>query len=174
VSHAVSSAPAGHWPPPPLLLPLLLLPVRPHCEAQLFPAHVARAPNAVFVCSHSVQVPSVLQLSSQVTQVESLLHTVAWAQHCAARQFAHVEVAVMAGHEPPPLEDPVPELEQLPPDDVEPTPMPPPIPPPPDEPQLLLPPLEEEHPKTARAATTADAPKRPMIRFISEAPVLAR
>jgi len=82
VSHAVSSAPAGHWPPPPLLLPLLLLPpVSPHCEAQLFPAHVARAPNAVSVCSHSAQVPSVLQLLSHVTQVESLLHAVAWAQH---------------------------------------------------------------------------------------------
>jgi len=84
----------------------------------------------------------------------------------------------MAGHEPPPPpleEDPVPELEQLPPDDVEPPPMPPPIPPPPpDEPQFPLLPLEEEHPKTARAATTADAPKRPMIRFIGEAPVLAR
>jgi hypothetical protein len=74
----VSPAAAGQDPPPPLLLPLpLLLLVAPHCDAQLFSPHVTRAANAVSLCSHSVQLPSVPQVSSHVTQLASLLHAVA-------------------------------------------------------------------------------------------------
>ena len=173
VVHAESPAAAGQEPPPPLLLPLPLpLLVTSHGVAQLLSPHVMRAAYAESLCSHCAQFPSVSQVCAHVTQVESLSHAVAWAQHWAAMHIAQVVVAVTAGHEPPPLLDPLPELVQLPDDD--PPPIPPPIPPPPDEPQLLLPPLEEEHPKTARAATTADAPTRPIIRFIGEAPVLAK
>jgi hypothetical protein len=176
VSHVVSPAAGGQEPVvPPLLLPLLLLlVVMPHAVAQLFSPQVARAPNAVSEVSHSVQLPSVSQSLSQVTQVASSLQAVAWGQQLCARHMAQVEVAVMAGHEPPPLEVlPVllvlPELEQLPDDEPPPMPpMPPPIPPP-DDPHVLLPPLEEEHPKTANAAATAHAPKRPRTRFIGDA-----
>jgi hypothetical protein len=122
----------------------------PHCEAQLFVAHVSRLANAAFVWAHCVQLAP-LHESSHVTQAWSLLHAVAWVQQLWPRQFAQVEVAVMAGHDAP-LELPPEELEQLP-DDVEPPPMPPPSPPL-DEPQLLLPPLEDEHPMTTAVAAT--------------------
>jgi hypothetical protein len=149
VSHAVSVADGWHVPPPPLLLPLPLPLPEPHCTSQLFVAQAVRFVNAVSAVAH-VQ-PSDVQSSSHVTHAWSLLHAVAWVQHCWARHVAQVEVAVMAGHEPPPpLEL---ELEQLP--EVDPPPIPPPIPPPLDEPQLLLPPLDDEHPMIASAATTA-------------------
>ncbi len=91
------------------------------------------------------------------------MHAVAWVQQFCARQVAQVDVAVMAGHDPPPLEV-LPELEQLP----DPPPMPPiPPMPPPDDPQLLLP-LDDEQPKTASPATITNPPKRPRTRFIGE------
>ncbi len=171
VSHAVSPAAGVQETVPPLLLPLpLLLLVRPHAVAQLFSPQVARSPNAVSEVSHSVQLPSVSQVLSHVTHVASLLQAVACGQQFWARHVAQVEVAVMAAHEPPPLEvlPVLPELEQLPDEEPPPIPPMPPTPPLDDDPQLPFPPLDDEQPKTANPATTAHAPKSPTSRFIGD------
>jgi hypothetical protein len=163
--HASSLADAVQVPPP----PPPASPVPPHAVAHEFWAQVASALNAASLARHWLHVPSAEQLSSQVTQVESLLQAVACVQHWAARHVAHAEVPVMAGHEPPPAPPPLddPELVQ-PPEDEPAPPIPPPRPPRPPPPQLPLPPLLlEEQARSARLASAVN--RRAEIRNVRRA-----